>query len=253
MSAYFDVPQHFHPTQQGDIGLPILYYNTAAVFASFVVERERAQALLPPELEAVAIAPGRALVTVAFFQYVDSSVGPYNEMGLAVGARPAAAQGFRDTAALHPAKSVLPAMYVVDLPVTTSTANAAGRELWGYPKIVTPISFQMRGPALACAVHDTDGRTLLCGLAGRAGAGLPLGAPNLLTYTRLNGQLLRTTINLRGRMQHAAPGGVRLDCGQGPHPLSEHLRSLGLQGEAPLLLQYGQGLRAILPEGEVVR
>lgn len=253
MSAYFDIPQLAHQTQQGDIGLPILYYNTAAVFASFVVERERAQALLPPELVAVPVAPGKALVTVAFFQYVDSSVGPYNEMGLAVGARPAAASGFRDTAAMHPGKSMLPGMYVVDLPVTTTTALVAGRELWGYPKIVTPIAFQLRGPALACAVHDTDGKTLLCGLKGRAGAGLPLGAPNLLTYTCLEGRLLRTTINLRGRMQHAAAGSVLLDCGQGDHLLSEHLRGLGLHHETPLMLQYGQGLRAILPAGEAVR
>lgn len=252
MSAYFDIPQHAHPTQQGDIGLPILYYNTAAVFASFVVDREHAQALLPPELVAVPVAPGRALVTVAFFQYVDSSVGPYNEMGLAIGARPAAAQGFRDTAALHPGKSMLPGMYVVDLPVTTATALAAGRELWGYPKIVTPIDFQLRGAKLACAVHDSDSHALLCSLRGRAGAGLALGAPNLLTYTRLEGRLLRTTIDLRGRMRHAAAGTVRLDCGKSAHPLSQHLRQLGLQGEAPLLLQYGQGMRAILPEGEVV-
>lgn len=253
MSAYFDVPQHFHPTREGDVGLPILYYNTAAVFASFLVDRDLAQQLLPPELSAVAIAPGKAIATVAFFQYVDSSVGPYNEMGLALSARPAAASGFRDTAALHPGTSILPGMYVVDLPVTTKAALAAGREIWGYPKIVTPIDFQLRGPELSCAVRDTDGSTLLCRLEGRAGLALALAPPNLLTYTRLDGRLLRTAIDLRGRMRHAGRGSVRLDCGTSDHPLSQHLRQLGLQGAAPLMVQYGQGLQALLPAGHDVR
>jgi hypothetical protein len=252
MTAYFDVPQHYHPTAAGDIGLPILYYNSAAVFASFLVDSARAQALLPADLAAVSVAPGKAVATVAFFQYVDSSVGPYNEMGLAISARPAPAHGFRDTAPLHPRRSLLPGMFVVDLPVTTATALAAGRELWGYPKIVTPIDFRLRGGALDCAVHD-DAGALLCALRGRSGRGLPLGAPNLLTYTCLDGKLLRTTIDLRGRMRHARAGTVRLDAGAGDHPLSRHLQALGLQGAAPVLLQYGQGLRALLPAGEVVR
>lgn len=252
MSAYFEVPQHFHPTREGDVGLPILYYNTAAVFASFLVPVAAARALLPAELDPVQVAPGKGIATVAFFQYVDSSVGPYNEMGLAVGARPAPGQGFRDTAPWHPAQSLLPGMFVAELPVTTAAAHAAGRELWGYPKIVTPIDFQLRGRELDCAVRDEAGAPL-CRLAGRSGGGVRLAAPNLMTYTRLDGKLLRTVIDLRGRMHNAAAGSVRLDCGRGDHHLSQHLRQLGLQDAAPLLLQCGVGLQALLPAGEVVR
>lgn len=252
MSAYFEVPQHFHPTREGAVGLPILYYNTAAVFASFLVPVAAARALLPAELDPVLVAPGKALATVAFFQYVDSSVGPYNEMGLAIGARPAAGKGYRDTAPWHPAQSLLPGMFVAELPVTTAAANAAGRELWGYPKIVTPIDFQLRGRELSCAVLDDAGLPL-CRLAGRTGGGLPLAAPNLMTYTRLDDKLLRTVINLRGRMQNAAAGSVRLDCGRSDHHLGQKLRQLDLQDAAPLLVQCGVGLQALLPAGTEVR
>lgn len=251
MTAYFDVQQRFHPTRQGDIGLPIFYYNTAAVFASFLVDPARAQALLPAELEAVELMPGRALATVAFFQYVDSSVGPYNEMGLAIAARPSAARGFRDTAAWQPAKAALPGMYVAELPVTTETANAAGRDLWGYPKIVVPIGFQLRDRDIDCDVRDGDG-SLLCRLAGRAGRGLRLVPPNLMTYTRLGDQLLRTVIDMRGRMRYASAGSLRMRCGEGDHHLSRHLRELGLEGATPMMVMSGQGLQALLPAGEAV-
>lgn len=252
MSAYFDVTPHFHATRQGKVGLPICYYNTAAVFASFLVEPERARAVLPAELEPVLVAPGRALATIAFFHYADSSVGPYNEMGLAVGARPSRARGFRDTAGWRPWQSLLPGMYVVDLPVTTEIANAAGREIWGYPKIVVPIDFQLRGADIDCAVHDSDG-SLLCRLKGRRGNGLALPASNLVTFTRRGDRLLRTVIDMRGRMSNGGAGSVRLDGAASDHPLCRHLRGLDLPGRAPRLLQAGLGLRALLPAGEAVR
>lgn len=252
MTAYFDIQQRAHPTRQGDIGLPIFYYNTAAIFANFLIDPVRAQALLPAELEPVQMMPGRGIATVAFFQYVDSSVGPYNEMGLAIAARPAASCGFRDTAAWHPAQAVLPGMYVAELPVTTETANAAGRDIWGYPKIVVPIGFQLRDSDIDCDVRDTDGSTL-CRLQGRAGRGLVLAAPNLMTYTQRDGQLLRTVINLRGKMRYASAGSLRLSCGNGDHHLSRHLHDLGLDGQTPLVVLSGQGLQALLPEGQVVR
>ncbi|NNM53051.1 MAG: hypothetical protein HKM02_12650 [Pseudomonadales bacterium] len=252
MTAYFDVKQHPFATQQGHIDLPILYYNTACVFANFMVSASAARQLLPAALEPVIIAPGRSIATVAFFQYVDSSVGPYNEMGLAVAARPSHRAGFHSTAAWHPGQSIMPGMYVVDLPVTTEIANAAGRECWGYPKIVVPIEFSRRGPQLDCQVYDADGVTSLCSLSGRTGMGLKLPAPNLMTYTQRQGTLLRTVIAMRGGMDHTRAGSVRLRISNSPHHLCEHLRVLDLDKATPLLVQSGQGLQAILPAGETV-
>lgn len=251
MSAYFDIAQHPHPTRQGEIALPIFYFNTACVLASFTVALARAQALLPPELVAVRVAPGLGLATVAFFQYVDSTVGPYHEMGLAVAARPAP-ERFRDSAPWRPADSLLPGMYVVDLPVTTEIANAAGRELWGYPKIVAPIAFQLRGSDIDCAVYDGAGAEL-CRLHGRHGPGLRLAPPDLMTYTCRDGQLLRTVIDMRGRLSVAGAGRLRLAVAAREHALCRHLQALELDGRAPRLVLAGQGLQARLPEGRPVR
>lgn len=253
MRTYFDVDRQTYPTRVGPVELPILYYNTAAVFASFLVDEDKAQAVLPPELQAVTLRPGKGLVTVAFFEYVDSSVGPYNEMGIAVAGQPVKSK-FRDTAAWHWGKSMLPGMYVADLPVTTAAAHAAGHDCWGYPKIIVPIDFQLRDKDLDCAVRSEDGRDVLCRLSGRAGASVKMSAPNLMTYTLFKGQLLRTVINTRGQMRHGMGGEVRLQCDAGgAHPLSARLRNLGLHGATPLMVQTIQGMHAILPAGELVK
>lgn len=253
MRSYFDVDRQTYPTRVGPVALPILYYNAAAVFASFLVDIDKAQAVLPPELKAVPLRPGKGLVTVAFFEYVDTSVGPYNEMGVAVAAHPAKTK-FRDTAAWHWGQSALPGMYVADLPVTTAAAHAAGHDCWGYPKIVVPIDFQLRDRDLECAVRSEDGKDLLCHLSGRVGWGVKMSAPNLMTYTLFKGQLLRTVINTRGRMRHGLGGDVTLRCdGGGNHPLSARLRGLGLHGASPLMVQTIQGMHAILPSGMPVR
>lgn len=253
MTQYFDVKQHMIKTRQGDIGLPILYYNTSCVFASFLVDTERARALLPAALEPLPIAPGKTYAAICFFQYFDSSVGPYNEMGLALAARPSARKGHKDTSVWLPGQSMLPGMYVLDLPVTTEVANAAGRECWGYPKIVVPIDFHLRGPELSCTVLDTGNSAVLCRLEGRTGAGLKFPVHNMMTYTCLDGKLLRTVIDMRGRMQYASTGSVRLDCGKTNHHLSRHLHQLGLQNATPVMVQSALGIQAILPAGEEVR
>ncbi|MBI3382619.1 MAG: acetoacetate decarboxylase family protein [Aquabacterium sp.] len=253
MRSYFDVDRQTYPTRVGPVALPILYYNAAAVFASFLVDIDKAQAVLPPELKAVPLRPGKGLVTVAFFEYVDTSVGPYNEMGVAVAAHPVKTK-FRDTAAWHWGQSALPGMYVADLPVTTAAAHAAGHDCWGYPKIIVPIDFQLRDRDLECTVRSEDGKDLLCRLSGRVGWGVKMSAPNLMTYTLFKGQLLRTVINTRGRMRHGLGGDVSLHCdGGGNHPLSARLRDLGLHGATPLMVQTIQGMHAILPSGMPVR
>ncbi len=253
MRTYFDVDRQTYPTRVWPVELPILYYNAAAVFASFLVDEDKAQAVLPPELKAVTLRPGKGLVTVAFFEYVDTSVGPYNEMGIAVAGSPIKSK-FRDTAAWHFGQSALPGMYVADLPVTTAAAHAAGHDCWGYPKIIVPIDFQLRDRDLDCAVRSEDGRDRLCRLSGRIGAGVKMSAPNLMTYTLFKGQLWRTVINTRGRMRHAMGGEVTLQCdGGGTHPLSARLRGLGLHGATPLMVQSIQGMHAILPAGVPVK
>jgi len=141
------------------------------------------------------------------------------------------------------------AAYVLDLPVTTVLANAAGRELWGYPKFVTPIEFRLDGRDVDTAVKEPGGTDDLCRLAGRLGRGVPAPPLSLVTYTRLDGALLRTHVDVRGRVMLRTRGSLVLRVGASKHAMAEHLRTLGLDGARPLLAMATERFQSKLHAG----
>jgi hypothetical protein len=126
--------------------------------------------------------------------------------------------------------------HIVDLPVTTESADAAGRELWGYPKFVTDIDFRLQQGRLLCRVHDPQDETAIMTLAGQLGAGLPSPALDLVTYSRRGRHRLRTVIQTRGGGRLYAGGRVRLRIGGARHRMARHLHTLGLDAARPLLV-----------------
>jgi hypothetical protein len=81
---------------------------------------------------------------------------------------------------------------VVDLPVTTEAANAAGRELWGYPKFVTSIDFALTGRRFRSSVHDPSGGKAICEIAGEMDGGIRVPSLSLVTFSKLDDTLVRT-------------------------------------------------------------
>lgn len=187
---------------------------------------------------------------MAFYEYRDTSVGVYNEVGTAIfavrpGERPRL--GLADLARA-PARRTI-GMYVVDLPVTTALACAAGRELWGYPKFVTAIDFHLDRRELRSTVRDPAGAGDVCTLAGRLGLGVPVPPLSLMTYTVLDGVLLRTHVDVRGRGWARAAGTVRLTLGGSAHPMASRLRALGLDGARPHLVLATDRFQSLLHAG----
>ncbi len=238
---FFRVPRTRHPTSAGVVELPILYHDCTQVQAYFLCEPERVeQALAGSGLRAGLHLGRRALVAMAFYEYRGTSIGSYNEVGLAV---PVVAATRRPSAWTwpdlfrrvdHPRRDV--GYRVLHLPVTTAAANAAGRELWGLPKFVTEIPFAFDAECFRGAVLDPADGSTICALEGRPGIGLPSPTLDLLLYSELAGQRLRTTVNTRGHTRGFAAGSVRLEIGGSQHPMAETLRTLGLHGASPLLL-----------------
>src|SRR5262249_3999010 len=106
--------------------LPIRYFDVQCLVAAFLTDLDRAAELLKDTgLLAVPQEDGKAIVLLYCIEYRISDIGPYNEVGLTV----------LSTAPGDP----IPAVYVVDLPVTTAVATRAGREIWGYNKFVAAI------------------------------------------------------------------------------------------------------------------
>ncbi len=134
------------------------------------------------------------------------------------------------------------ALYVVDLPVTTESACAAGRELWGFPKYVTPIDTEFARHGVRVRV----GREL-CVSAGRfRGPGVK-GFP-FVTYSVLDGELIRTVTEVRHWVRWSRGRATRVEI-TGKGPCANTIHTLGLDGARAAAAFRTDAMRAALPHG----
>eukprot|EP00966_Prymnesium_polylepis_P062050 1439864-Prymnesium_polylepis.2 len=242
-------------TSQGAVDLPIRYHDGSLLGAFWLVDVEKAAAVLPKSLEPLVL-PGLGAVAGLFlFEYRNTSIGPYGELGLAV-------QAVRKGSGAGPIGYIIDmianvlhlyelqwffehensGLYVVTLPVTTSGAKAAGREIWGYNKYLAKVQsdFTDANKASFSLMGELD-LTLEQGLALPA-PGLPF-----LTYTEHKGRLVRTKV----LVGHTARwgGAVKLSVASGP--TADKLRALGIEGgSAPHAVFRTDTLQADLPLGK---
>lgn len=252
---FFQYPRYDHATSQGPVAMPILYYEDSNFMTLFFIDLERARAKLAPAgLEPVRFLGGKALAGVAFYQYRSTSIGPYDEVGVAIAALPAG------TAV--PALPLLSMMrdpdhnrvgfHILDLPVTTAAACAAGREIWGYPKFVTPIGFSLDRGRFEGTVTDPGDGSAMLRLAGRVGPGLPAPLLDLVLYSRLDGALVRATAITRGGGRACLPGSVRLEVSASDHRMAATLRDLGLADARPAFVTHTDRLQLRLNAGVTI-
>jgi hypothetical protein len=252
---FFNVPKTTVTTSEGEVQLPICYFDASHYMALFRVDAARAAARLQDvPLDPVLVAR-RAVAILSFFQYRDTAIGPYHEVGLALLVAPRgqapALKSFTDL--LQPAYRDVLGSYVLDLPVSTPLAKAAGCEIWGYPKFVGRLPIQRDENRLRAEVFDPDGGRIL-ELAGERGHVLPeqLPAMALLTYSMHHGQMLRTRIEIRATCQTSGGGSLTLTVGDSPHRMSVNLKDLGLDRQTPKLLQTTEDFQSLLFGGQPV-
>lgn len=249
---FFCVPRTPYTTQQGSVDLPILYHDCTAVLAFFGCDRDTASALLPPgRLNPAFTWKSRTIVGLALYEYRATSIGSYNEVGLAV-----PVFWKKGPVPVCPAADLLRSAderrvgyYIVDLPVTTARAWSAGRELWGYPKFITPIDFRLQRKRLRCRVGDPDGKNAIMTIEGALGFGLPSPALDLVTFECLGDQDRRTIIQTRGGGRFYSACKIHLRLGASPHPMAERLRRLALDGARPLAVWVSTRFQSRLNAG----
>jgi hypothetical protein len=232
--------------------LPILYHDSTAVLVFFMCDRQKAVSLLPDDRFRLALPRGaKTIVGLALFEYRVTSIGGYNEVGLALpvlwGEGPL--PRFPAIDLLRNAHTRRVGYYVIDLPVTTAKADAAGRELWGYPKFVTRIDVGLEKKQLHCRVHDPANDTAIMILAGMMGTSIPAPALDLVTYSQIDAGDLRTTIQTKGRGRLHAPGQLRLQVGKSNHRMARHLRTLRLDTVKPLMVLVNTRFQSRLNQG----
>lgn len=217
--------------------LPIRYFDAQLLIATYLVDYGRAAALLKDTgVIAVPQGIGQALVAFGCFAYRKTDIGPYNEVGLTV-------------LSTSP-KSPVPALYVVHLPVNTALANRAGHEIWGYNKFVAAIDIAEAGAHFTMNIRDPDDVTIAT-FDGTRGACVTMPPNDIVTFSILGGQLIRTVIQMMTPSQLGG-GSFSLKIGESTHPMAASLRRLGLDGLSPMLVQYAEPFQSLLFPGQAV-
>lgn len=229
-----------------DIDLPIRYFEDNAMMAAFRAPSAGLRARTPPDLKVVELWPGWSVVTIACFEYVRTSVGPYGEVGVCwpvVDAR-------RAPPPLLPMliERRWPGLgwWVHHLPVTTEIALRAGRTIWGYPKFLASIEHGWQDATRTCTLAAGGSEILRLSIDTRMPA--RPGRFALRTFTRLGDELLSTRI-------HVDAVGLRRPFGRallepGPHPVGRELEELGLVRDRAIEVRWYPVYRAVLPEAQ---
>jgi hypothetical protein len=221
-----------------ECSLPIRYFDVQCLVATFLADLNRAAELLRGTgLKAVSQEDGKAVVTLYCIEYRKTDIGPYNEVGLTV-------------LALAPGDPI-PANYVVDLPVTTPVANRVGREIWGYNKFVAAIDVRRDGKKFSTLLRDSENE-MIGALEGERGASVPAPAADILTFTLLRGRLIKTMIQVLTPFRASSGDGFVFQTGTSRHPMTSRLRTVGLDGARPALVQYADPFQALLFPGRML-
>jgi hypothetical protein len=197
--------------------------------ASFLVPAAAAQGLVAASgLTVAEPLPGRAVCSIAFVRYLDSDLGPYHEVAVAFLVRH---KGMEPASAITKSAEVVRGFmgaFIHQLPVNQELTLEAGREIWGFPKFLADIDFDLTGAVKRCSLqHDGD---FVLSLAVRPGVRMPARGSSLDAYSSTDGVLRRTAWSMEPAGVRGRPGGAELVLGD--HPIAKELRTLGLPKRA---------------------
>jgi hypothetical protein len=253
--SFFQVDQSVVPTSEGDVALPMLFYEASYLISLFHVDAER----LLDAIGDVAVEPaldrkGRGIIGLAFYEYRHASIAAYNEVGLAAqvvrkGDKP---PKFPFIDMMRKPSSRKSYNYLFHLPVTTQSANAAGLEIWGFPKFVAEIPLAFDGRRFEGSVVDPVSSTPIMTYMGDCGPGLSLPGMDLRIYTELDGQPMETIVDTNYTGHSGTGGNMTLKIGESDHPMAQTLRKLDLGGKKPFLTHVAEGFRSRLNAARVL-
>jgi hypothetical protein len=208
--------------------------------AMFSVDADAAQRLVDHSgLRVCHYRPRRAVVVLMLMHYLDGDLGQYLEYGTNVMVAPPGAS----VGGLKSLRSA--GAFVHHLPVDQAFTLAAGRSIWGYPKVMADFTIRSSGRS-ATARRIRDGRhfgfdvsidgQFAVGMDFRPGVPAPPAWTSRTqrhpTYSHLDGVTRETAGEMTLSGVRFRPGGVRVRLGE--HPYARDLASLGLPKRAML-------------------
>jgi Acetoacetate decarboxylase (ADC) len=255
-SHFFTETQHEVQLSAGTTFLPCFFRKVHYTVCLFKADRE----LVTQRLNGTGLVPALKfgnsyMVAVGLIRYDDCDLGQYNEVIVAIPSLPAGMQSpFSNWFDLvGPLKNRKVGQHIIHIPVTSEFSRAAGKELWGYPKIVAPVEHAFSSSSLHSKIFDPLSKELIVEVKGKLGFGIPSIPLSLITYSFIDGKMFRTPVKVRGMMKLRLNHGLRLHVGSSQHPMANDLRLLGLDGKKPLIVMDTEKFQSVFYEGSFQR
>ncbi|MCP9271342.1 acetoacetate decarboxylase family protein [Mycolicibacterium arenosum] len=215
--------------------MPVRIRKAAQHMAMFSVDADAAQRMIDHSgLKVCRYRPGKAVAVLMLMHYVDGDLGQYLEYGTNIMVNPpgSEASGLR---ALQSAGA-----FIHHLPVDQAFTLEAGRNIWGYPKVMA--DFTVRGANNPAGARegkpfgfdvDIDGQFAV-GMDFKSGFAVPsrfTSKPQVHpTYSHLDGVTRRTAGEMTLSGVRYRPGGATVRLGD--HPYARELATLGFPKRA---------------------
>lgn len=203
-----------------------------------------------PQHKPLAVLPGRTAVAIHCFEYLDSDVGPYNEISLSIATTVKGKKTIGAHTVLLAFASGVFHGFVADLPVTTELALHGGLDYYNFPKYLANIEFTENEDARICRLLDAESKALILEFRGKKGPttglisrGLRGRTLTFLSYPVMNGEILRAEVRIR-IIDAALLRGGDLELSLQDHPNAEPYRRLRLS--KPLKLLFAPRCEALL-------
>ncbi len=253
---FFDVPRTSVKTSQSEVELPILYFDVSVRQLNFWIGYD----IAAPKLAGTGLEPtrffnGKTIVSILLYNYRRTSIGPYEEIAVTITAQPQTDQkrARRLTTFFGiPKISGGISAYVLEMPVTTAVARAGGREIWGYPKFLTNIPFKLSKDDFEFSAPDPASGESIIKVKADTRRGVNTKGFDLITYSNLNNEILKTTINVDAKYRASLNRPAEIKIGPAKHRMADNLRDLGIDVAQPFFTLSCETFHSRLNKGEPV-
>lgn len=255
---FFDVPRTYYTTSYTRTQVPMFFYKMAARIIHYFIDYDR----VLPKLEGTGLLPCRffknkAMVSLTFFNYQDVTIGGYDEVVISIIVYPESLgePSFPIPTILFVKKGDgwrTMGSYVLEMPVTIPAARAAGREIWGFPKFLTTIPFNLSGNAFEFSVNDPDSDQRIVDVKGEMGPGFSAKAFDFVSFNNYENTIFKVVTEVNGKMKTCTCKDLEVRIGPSSHRMASNLRDLGLDVVKPFAIMSSDCLQTRLNPGRPV-
>lgn len=233
---------------------PIQFEDVHYIASLYTANKEKVNSLLEGTgLKAGLHFFGKPVVALGLIQYKVSDLGSYNEIILAIPViRATEKTGLKNWFDLYANFSKRKGgQYIIHIPVTTQQSVDAGRNIWGYPKILLPITHQFSANHIRTSLMDERNQPLLK-VKGGLGFGVPIPKMQLMTYSFLNNTLIKTTVDVSSKMKWKIGAQLKIQVDNLKHSMGKDIRELGIENKNPIFTIESTHFKAKFNEGQQI-